>query len=104
MNAEHEHVTVKLPPPLLHPFYCRHMASNPSSEKLWIGHKKKEKEEKPCGPTAFEISFCRNTWMWQSFLSLETFLLPSKSNMDTETSYSMLAYINSTFKADSIGK
>ena len=41
MNAEHEHVTVNLPPPpppppLLHPFYCRHMASNPSSEKLWI--------------------------------------------------------------------
>ena len=24
------------PPPLLHPFYCRHMASNPSSEKLWV--------------------------------------------------------------------
>ena len=25
-----------LPPPLVHPFYCRHMASNPSSEKLWV--------------------------------------------------------------------
>ena len=37
MNVEHEHVTVNLPPPpLLHSFYCRHMASNPSSEKLWI--------------------------------------------------------------------
>ena len=42
MNAEHEHVTVNPPPPPppppppLHPFYCRHMSSNPSSEKLWV--------------------------------------------------------------------
>ena len=42
--------------------------------------------------------------MLRQFLSLETFLLSSKYSMDTETSYSMLAFINSTFKADIIGK
>ena len=37
------------------------------------------------------------------FFSLEKLSLSSKSIMDTEKKYSMLAYINSTFKADSIG-